>query len=72
MRAEKFLEEARFYFGKLREANKESIAREFERDPNADVTKYAAQLSALSEIEQQLDTLAADGEITKSENEEEQ
>lgn len=61
MRAEKFLEEARFYFGKLREAYKESIARAFEANVAADVTKYAAQLSVLADIEQQLETLSAEG-----------
>ena len=61
MRAEKFLEEARFYFGKLREAYKESIARAFEGNVAADVTKYAAQLSVLADIEQQLETLSAEG-----------
>jgi len=75
VRAERFLEEARFYFDKLREAYKESIARAFESgNPDAKpmIGSYGAQLAALADLEQQLETLAAGGEIAKRSNEEEQ
>lgn len=75
VRADRFLEEARFYFGKLREAYKETIAQNYEspsQDGDVEIDRVGHKIAILAELEQQLETIAAGGELAARENEDKQ